>query len=89
MPVYRHCPHCGTLTTGRCQPCRRERYGPEHQQLRARWEPIVQQGNTPCARGTWCGEPHLINPTEPWHLDHINGQRQPSCAHHNDQYTGR
>ena len=46
-------------------------------------------GGTPADPGTGDHVVALIDPTQPWHLDHINGQRLPSCAHHNDQYTGR
>lgn len=89
MAAPRLCPHCGTPTRGRCARCRNERYGTHHQAERRHWAPTVNTGTQPCARGTWCGEPHLIDPTQPWHLDHIDGQRLPSCARHNDQYAGQ
>ena len=53
------------------------------------WAPQVATGHVDCARGKWYGEPHLIDPLEPWHLDHIDGQSLPSCARHNDRHSGR
>lgn len=89
MTAPRLCPHCDQPVRGRCRRCRNTRYGQQHQTERARWEPIVALGQTPCARGQWCGEPHLLDPAELWHLDHLDGQRQPSCARRNDEYSGQ
>lgn len=89
MPAPRICGTCNQIHTGRC-PTRTQRYGPEHQAQREAWEPLVATGTTWCARGQQIGEPHLLPADDPnWHLDHINGQSLPSCAHHNTQHSGR
>lgn len=66
------CLGCGQLSNGsRCPACTRRhhtaRYGPEHQQLRAMWAPIVASGGIVCSR-FGCGR--VIELGEPWDLGH-------------------
>jgi hypothetical protein len=48
-------------------------YGATHQGLRRAWSPAVAAGVAACAR---CHR--LIDPDEPWQLDHIDGDERPS-----------
>ena len=45
-------------------------YGAAHQQVRARYKPLVLAGGAKCAR---CGQPIL--PWQPWDLGHVPGDR--------------
>jgi len=45
-------------------------YGHRHQQERKRWAPLVESGQTVCAR---CRRP--IVPGEPWDLGHVDGSK--------------
>jgi hypothetical protein len=92
MPAPRLCPHCGTPTTGRCQPCRTQRYGHQHQTDRNTWTEAVATGTLTCARADIEPElgPHTLDPGTAWHLDHLpDGTTRPSCATHNVSATGR
>lgn len=98
-----HTGKCPTLTAGgRCPRCTTEQrraaeadrpsttdrgYGTDHQRERRRWARIVAKGGVRCAR---C--PRLIDPNEPWHLDHNDdrtGYLGPSHADCNDRAAAR
>jgi hypothetical protein len=94
MPWAKHyCPDCKTRTAGgRCPPCaarheqargtRQQRgYTNQHDHARKAWAAkITRQGGILCAR---CGG--LINPGDPWDLDHTDdrtaylGPSHPAC----------
>jgi hypothetical protein len=87
----RPCIQCGTPTPAtRCPTCYRtaqtarnqargDRYGANHRRGRKEWAPYVEAGMVACARCTT-----LIEPTAPWHLDHLpTGDSRPSHAHCN------
>jgi hypothetical protein len=80
--VTRPCLDCGALSDRTRCPAHEQRrnrargsttdrgYGAAHQQLRARWAPVVAAGDTRCAR---CQE--VIQPDEPWDLGHDDTDR--------------
>lgn len=52
-------------------------YGSKHRALRARYAPLVAQGNYPCAR---CHRP--ITKGTPWHLGHVDGSPEYAGPEH-------
>lgn len=84
MPAHRLCPICNQPALGRHNACHARLYNQTHRLERRYWQPIVNTGRQPCAR-----DPnHLIDPEQPWHLDHLDdGTTAPSCALHNLQAT--
>ncbi|WJZ27877.1 HNH endonuclease [Arthrobacter phage 1191A] len=53
-------------------------YGNDHQIIRKKWQRIIDQGETKCAR---CGKP--IQPDMPWDLGHTEdrtGYNGPECV---------
>lgn len=86
MPLTRLCLDCGTpCASGRCNTCRNQRYGTEHQAERATWTPLVNQGHVDCG---WCHDP--IEPGSRWDLGHnAHGPSTPWHAHCNRSAAAR
>lgn len=65
-----------------------QRYGRAHQELRARWQSVVDAGHGVCVR---CGRP--IMPGEPWDLGHddLDSSKYAGPEHraHNRATNGR
>jgi hypothetical protein len=79
MTAMRICERHGQPFTDHCPRCRAH-YDHAHRAERLAWLDIVNTGTCPCARD----RSHTIDPTQPWHLDHLDdGTRAPSCARHN------
>lgn len=86
------CPSCAAVhqaQTDRARGSSSARgYGVAHRRAREAWAEAVAAGTVACAR---CGE--QILPGEPWHLDHVDGDRSsylgPSHAACNTAAGGR
>ena len=87
----RTCIDCGRIVTNtRNCPCRTNRYGTTHQTDRATWAPLVAQGIIVCSRFHMyqpCAG--IIQPDEPWALDHIGDRTLPAHKRCNDACNGR
>lgn len=63
----RRCPECTAKTEQRRGTRQQRGYTSQHDRLRARWKPRVEQGQVDCAR---CNQ--RIHLGQLWHLDHTD-----------------